>query len=223
MTVRLNFCWFGEQHADFAWVLQVKSAKPVLMRYPRDDRPGALLGSRPSRRGLNWYRGAGHADRSCRCGHIGSETAYHLAAAGAEVVLVDDVAQGRATAAGAGIVCPWPSLIEDPAWYMLASLGARYYPELIALLAEAGQTDVSYRKTGAMIVAGEAELDQVERRVRGELRPRQRLARSPLDPAGSAGSFPALAQGQSRSSYRGRRPGGRRGARQGDVARRRCG
>jgi D-amino-acid dehydrogenase len=100
-------------------------------------------------------------------GILGASTAYHLAAAGAEVVLVDDVAQGRATAAGAGIICPWPSLIEDPAWYILASAGARYYPRLIALLAEAGQADVSYRKTGAMTVAGEAELDQVERRVRG--------------------------------------------------------
>src|SRR6202050_721005 len=100
-------------------------------------------------------------------GILGASTAYHLAAAGAEVGLVDDVSEGRATAAGAGIICPWPSLIEDPAWYMLASAGARYYPRLIALLAEAGQTDVSYRKTGAMIVAGEAELDQVERRVRG--------------------------------------------------------
>jgi D-amino-acid dehydrogenase len=100
-------------------------------------------------------------------GILGASTAYHLAAAGAEVVLVDDVSEGRATAAGAGIICPWPSLIEDPAWYMLASAGARYYPRLIALLAEAGQTDVSYRKTGAMNVAGEAELDQVERRVRG--------------------------------------------------------
>ena len=48
-------------------------------------------------------------------GILGASTAYHLAAAGAEVVLVDDVSEGRATAAGAGIICPWPSLIEDPA------------------------------------------------------------------------------------------------------------
>src|SRR5271170_7639735 len=81
-------------------------------------------------------------------GILGASAAYHLAAAGAKVVLVDDVAQGRATAAGAGIICPWPSLVEDPAWYVLASAGARYYPILIALL-------------------GEAELDQVEWRVRG--------------------------------------------------------
>jgi D-amino-acid dehydrogenase len=64
-------------------------------------------------------------------GRLGASTAYHLAAAGAEVVLVDDVSEGRATAAGAGIICPWPSLIEDPAWYMLASAGARYYPRLM--------------------------------------------------------------------------------------------
>src|SRR5271168_2956333 len=63
-------------------------------------------------------------------GILGASAAYHLAAAGAKVVLVDDVAQGRATAAGAGIICPWPSLVEDPAWYLLASAGARYYPKL---------------------------------------------------------------------------------------------
>ena len=63
-------------------------------------------------------------------GILGASTAYHLAAAGAEVVLVDDVAQGRATAAGAGIICPWPSLMEDPAWYMLASAGAQIAPNL---------------------------------------------------------------------------------------------
>jgi D-amino-acid dehydrogenase len=98
-------------------------------------------------------------------GILGASVAYHLAAAGAKVVLVDDAAQGRATAAGAGIICPWPSLMEDPV-YRLASAGARYYPELISRLAESGQADISYRKIGALTAPGDAELDQVERRMR---------------------------------------------------------
>ena len=61
-------------------------------------------------------------------GILGASTAYHLAAAGAEVVLVDDLAQGRATS-GAGIICPWPSLVEDPAWYMLATPARDIIPD----------------------------------------------------------------------------------------------
>jgi D-amino-acid dehydrogenase len=32
-------------------------------------------------------------------------------------VLVDAALAGRATVAGAGIICPWSSRIEDPDWY----------------------------------------------------------------------------------------------------------
>ena len=39
-------------------------------------------------------------------GVLGASAAFHLALAGAEVVLADQAHEGRATAAGAGIVSP---------------------------------------------------------------------------------------------------------------------
>jgi D-amino-acid dehydrogenase len=100
-------------------------------------------------------------------GIFGASTAYHLACAGAEVVMVDPMREGRATAAGAGIICPWSSQVEDAGHYALSSAGARYYPELIAHLAEDGEHDTSYRKVGALIVSRvEAELAQAEQRAR---------------------------------------------------------
>lgn len=76
-------------------------------------------------------------------GVLGASAAFHLTWAGAEVVLVDQAHLGRATAAGAGIICPWASERFDADWYRIAVAGARYYPKLVALLAEAG------RKTSA--------------------------------------------------------------------------
>jgi len=40
-------------------------------------------------------------------GILGASAAYHLSSAGAEVEIVDAAHQGRATQAGAGIICPW--------------------------------------------------------------------------------------------------------------------
>jgi len=128
-------------------------------------------------------------------GILGASTAYHLAAAGAEVFLVDSSAQGRATAAGAGIICPWASLSDDAEWYELACAGARYYPDLISQLAEAGETDVRYRKTGALSAPGDERIDLVERRFR------ERAAGAPeagiisrLDPQEARALFPPLAR-----------------------------
>ncbi len=42
-------------------------------------------------------------------GILGASTAYHAARLGAEVTVVDQAHEGRATAAGAGIICPWVS------------------------------------------------------------------------------------------------------------------
>ena len=67
-------------------------------------------------------------------GILGASAAYHLAREGCKVTLVDRADEGRATAAGAGIVCPWGSATEDAASYQLLAAGARYYHHLIALL-----------------------------------------------------------------------------------------
>ena len=100
-------------------------------------------------------------------GIFGASTAYHLARAGCTVVLVDRDDQGRATAAGAGIVCPWGSSVEDDAYYALLAGGARYYAQLVAMLTEDGETDLGYAKVGGLYApANIADLDAAEQRAR---------------------------------------------------------
>jgi D-amino-acid dehydrogenase len=100
-------------------------------------------------------------------GILGASTAYHLAREGCDVTLIDRADEGRATAAGAGIVCPWGSPIEDAPTYTLLAGGARYYPDFTAMLAEDGEQDLGYARVGGLYVrADPAELDAVERRVR---------------------------------------------------------
>jgi D-amino-acid dehydrogenase len=90
-------------------------------------------------------------------GIVGSACAWTAARLGAEVVLVDAELAGRATAAGAGIICPWSSRVDEPVWYALACTAAREYPALVASLAEAGAGEVSYRQVGALYLAADVE------------------------------------------------------------------
>jgi D-amino-acid dehydrogenase len=90
-------------------------------------------------------------------GILGASTAYHLACRGAQVTIVDQAHDGRATAAGAGIICPWVSGVDDPAFYSLYTEAARYYTELIAALEELGETDVGFRRVGALVVSSDAD------------------------------------------------------------------
>lgn len=100
-------------------------------------------------------------------GVVGSSAAYHLARKGAEVTVVDKAHQGQATAAGAGIVCPWISRVEDPDWYLLAKGGACYYPKLVAKLKEDGEHEIGYGFVGALGVSKDKEeLDRIEERAR---------------------------------------------------------
>jgi glycine/D-amino acid oxidase-like deaminating enzyme len=92
-------------------------------------------------------------------GIVGASCAYAASSLGADVVLVDAAKPGRATAAGAGIICPWSAEVTDPAWCTLAYAAAREYPALTARLAELGETGVSYRQVGALVLA-EREEDQ---------------------------------------------------------------
>lgn len=96
-------------------------------------------------------------------GIVGASAAYQLAKEGESVVVVDGDFEGKATAAGAGIVCPWITSRKDQAWYALASRGARFYPELIAQLQEDGEQNTGYKQVGAMAVhTDHAWLDNVE-------------------------------------------------------------
>ena len=90
-------------------------------------------------------------------GIVGASCAYAASSLGAEVVLVDAAKPGQATAAGAGIICPWSAQVADPAWCALAYAAAREYPALIARLADLGETDVGYRQVGALALAEREE------------------------------------------------------------------
>ena len=96
-------------------------------------------------------------------GITGAACAYTASALGAEVILIDAERPGRATAAGAGIICPWTAAVDDPAWYDFARTAARDYPALIAALADQDEPDVSYRQVGALLLAGTpAQPDQAD-------------------------------------------------------------
>jgi hypothetical protein len=86
-------------------------------------------------------------------GILGASTAYHLARDGADVAIVDQAHEGQATAAGAGIICPWASSVDDPAFYELYAAGARYYTDLVPALSELGETDLGFRRVGALLVS----------------------------------------------------------------------
>jgi D-amino-acid dehydrogenase len=90
-------------------------------------------------------------------GIVGSACAYAATRMGAEVILTEAAMPGQATAAGAGIICPWTSRADDPDWYEFACAAAREYPGLVADLAQHGEADVSYRQVGALYVTASAE------------------------------------------------------------------
>jgi D-amino-acid dehydrogenase len=99
-------------------------------------------------------------------GIVGASAAFHLRRLGAEVCLVDSNTSGRATFAGAGIVCPWLSQSTDPHYETISFASARYYSELVSMLAAAGETGIDYSLVGGLVV-GESvvELDPVMRRL----------------------------------------------------------
>lgn len=98
-------------------------------------------------------------------GIVGAACAYTASSQGAQVTLVEPGRDGQATAAGAGIICPWTESGQDPARYALACAAAREYPALVAELADRGQPDVSYRRVGALLLgASDADLGRLEER-----------------------------------------------------------
>ncbi|GAA2608313.1 FAD-dependent oxidoreductase [Streptomyces axinellae] len=83
-------------------------------------------------------------------GVVGAAAGYELARSGVDTVMVDAAREGRATSAGAGIICPWTSRLTDPDWYRMAAAGAEHYPGLLAALAQDGEKEVGYRRVGAL-------------------------------------------------------------------------
>lgn len=91
-------------------------------------------------------------------GIVGACAAYYLSQKKEhEVILIDKEQQGKATRAGAGIICPWISRVDDPEWFAISSRGAQYYPELIASLEEIGETNTGYAYTGALATSDDLE------------------------------------------------------------------
>jgi len=127
-------------------------------------------------------------------GIVGSACALSATALGAQVTVVEAGRLGRATSAGAGIICPWSSRVEDLDYYSFACAAARGYPELVASLAEGGETALGYRQSGAMIVT-----DSREQAAETSQRLAARNAGAPemgevavLDPGQARGLFPPL-------------------------------
>jgi D-amino-acid dehydrogenase len=129
-------------------------------------------------------------------GIAGASCAYAAARRGADTVLIDARLDGRATDAGAGIICPWTAAEPDPAWYEFGCAAAARYPQLLAELAAAGEADVGYRQAGALRLTGPGEDP-------GELA-RQVRARAAQFP--QAGEITVLDAGAARAAFPPLRP-----------------
>jgi D-amino-acid dehydrogenase len=132
-------------------------------------------------------------------GIVAASVAYHLARRGAEVIIVTGGGPaGPATDAGAGIVCPWGIAAGGDA-YRLWDEGARHYPELIAMLADDGQTETGYAQVGVVHVADRPEaLLPVEARLRARLPSTPQIGElTALAPGEPARLFPPLDPGLS--------------------------
>jgi D-amino-acid dehydrogenase len=95
-------------------------------------------------------------------GIVGASAAWHLGARGADVVLVDRADQGQATAAGAGIVAPWPLPGTPAPMAVLGLAAAAHYPRMLDALAAAGVDDHGYARVGGIHVAPDGpELEEL--------------------------------------------------------------
>src|SRR5699024_6129767 len=96
-------------------------------------------------------------------GIVGASAAYQLAKKNVEVIMIDRKENGKATSAGAGIVCPWISRVDDEDWYSVAKRGAIFYEDLVNDLEKHGEYNIGYKKVGALSVSADAdELDKIE-------------------------------------------------------------
>ena len=83
-------------------------------------------------------------------GILGASTAYHLAKNKVDVTLIDRQDLGQASAAAAGIICPWISQRRNKKWYELVKNGAKYYKQLVFELEELGENATGYKQVGAI-------------------------------------------------------------------------
>ncbi len=126
-------------------------------------------------------------------GIVAASVAYHLTREGVSVVVVEAGRPGPATNAGAGIICPWNDR-DDPG-YELAADGARYYPELLGMLAEDGHAETSYARVGALRVGEDTgRLESIAARLRSSRADRPEIGEVELVGVGEPKrQFPPLA------------------------------
>lgn len=86
-------------------------------------------------------------------GVVGAAAAYQLTLSNTRVVLVDAGHEGRATAAGAGIIAPGLSWRPSALYYPLSYKAASYYPTLIAQLSDDGAGETGYEVVGGLYIA----------------------------------------------------------------------
>lgn len=100
-------------------------------------------------------------------GIVGASAAYQLAKNNLDVIMIDKKQKGKATSAGAGIVCPWIKEVENETWYNLAKESFVFYQDLIPTLQEEGENEVGFKKVGALCVSSDPDkLDEIEERVK---------------------------------------------------------
>lgn len=84
-------------------------------------------------------------------GIVGATASYYVARSGYRVTVCDS-GVGQATAAAAGLICPWLSQRRNKDWYALAAAGAAFYHQLLRHLADDDISTAFYRQSGAIIL-----------------------------------------------------------------------
>ena len=142
-------------------------------------------------------------------GIIGAATAYHLVQAGARTLLLDRNDAERATNAGAGIIAPESTRVEDEDWFNFAVAAAAYYPTLIEQLTQANAGATGYARCGMLLVAAtEDEVAPFEATQKVILARQQRRGRPstadlrPVSPQEARTLFPALTEVKAALYYR---------------------
>ncbi len=129
-------------------------------------------------------------------GILGASTAWHLARSGADVTMFDAAHPGNATAAGAGIACPWVEDDTDAERYRLCMAGARYHREVLAAFSADG-ADIGFAPVGALVLSEDQErLAKLESRLTGHLGDAPEIgALTRVSPAEARDLFPPLRDG----------------------------
>lgn len=130
-------------------------------------------------------------------GMFGASTALQLARAGVQVAIYDHGHPGKATMAGAGIVCPWATQVDEPQWYEMYAAGARFYGDLVGYLDAVGERDLGYRRVGALVTAESlSNFEAAGQRIAGRVKTAPEAGEVRLlTPTQARAKFPVLKDG----------------------------